>query len=43
MYAYMYIFICHLIPERIADGLQSYIKKKSIKNRSKIPRRKEKS
>lgn len=28
MYAYMYVFIRHLIPERIADGLQSYIKYK---------------
>lgn len=42
MYASMYVFICHLIPERMADGLKWYIKyqKRSIKNRNKMPKRK---
>ena len=44
MYASMYVFICHLIPERMADGLKWYIKyqKRSIKNRNKLPKRKQK-
>ena len=44
MYASMYVFLCHLIPERMADGLQGYIKykKRSIKNRNKMPTRKKK-
>lgn len=42
-YAYMYIFICHLISEVMADGLQGYIEyqKRSIKIETKYQKEKE--